>query len=544
MNDELEKKRGMIERQLEDITEQYGNMQKSAFKYELAKRLNSKVKDKLIRAEEAIQAIDLAGEDENKKGEGLKLAESVVKDVGEYIDLIKSFIEGMDIEIEEKIGNIKNEVDKEINKKYKNKDEWVNILHFSDLHFGSYYYNLDSAIQEHENFNIVIKDQLFNFFINNNIKIDIVALTGDISYRNNEKGYEDFKIWLKELCGKNVLNLNLKKNVIMCPGNHDSGYDNRKKYGLVSKEEASKNAELKNADDELIIDKLPERQKQFERFNNMCSSLEIKKLENFEKQLGAYSVPYVIGKRVINGINFVVLNTAWNSFPETTNAGEDNGSCYGNLFLGRQLLNVLFSKLNKDIPTVMLFHHPFSWLHETEVRIYKSGQPLTAFHLVKEYSDIILNGHIHGKIDLPDLLGNKTLVFNGGTLYLSAEDMYQFEIISINKTNHYCTQRIVRYNRQKSNVGWEEVNDNYLYQFHYGDARDTRELITKICLGEITDNEAYELAKNMGKQSSFAKVYQKSRYYRIYDKIKKSVEKYSTQIAPEYETIKQRRFNK
>lgn len=247
---------------------------------------------------------------------------------------------------------------------------------------------------------------------------------------------------------------------------------------------------------------------------------------------------------MINGINFVVLNTAWNSFPETTNAGEDNGSCYGNLFLGRQLLNVLFSKLNKDIPTVMLFHHPFSWLHETEVRIYKSGQPLTAFHLVKEYSDIILNGHIHGKIDLPDLLGNKTLVFNGGTLYLSAEDMYQFEIISINKTNHYCTQRIVRYNRQKSNVGWEEVNDNYLYQFHYGDARDTRELITKICLGEITDNEAYELAKNMGKQSSFAKVYQKSRYYRIYDKIKKSVEKYSTQIAPEYETIKQRRFNK
>lgn len=540
LGDDIKKQQDVLKQQIYNTLQKFMNMQEAAMKNELAEISRLKAKEKIKRAEEAIEAIDPDASE--WKSNGLQLAEAVVQDAEDYVEMLWQFVEGMEKDLGEKVKIIKDKVDEEFEKRYDDSnDEWVHILHLSDLHFGIYY-NTEGEEQSKWEFDNVVKTKLFDFFkkyIGRN-RIDIIAITGDISYRNNEKGYEDFKVWLKEFCSKDILNLDIRKKVIMCPGNHDSGYDNRNKDGLVSQEEADKNEKLIGADDVLIMDKLSERQKQFKFFNDTCSSLKIQKLDNFKQLSRESAVPYVIGKRKIKEIDFVVLNTAWNAFPQVTKEGENNGYCHGQLFLGRRLLNVLFTELEKKNPTVMLFHHPLSWMHETEIRTYGKDAETPAIKRVINYSDIILNGHIHGEIEPPDLLANKTLVFSGGTLY--DDKTAQFEIISINMTNHYCTQKVVSYNRHERNgspIGWEEVGENYLPQFHFGVARDERELMTKICLGEVTAAEALALAQDRG-IITFGDVYRKSKYYHIHKIINQFVEEHLTQLEPSLEQIRQK----
>lgn len=476
-------------------------------------------------------------EEEKRIDEALDRAEQYLN-LGIFQDLA-SIIEKTDQELKE----LNDKIDEAIKcKDDGSKDEWTHILHLSDLHFGIYLDTEDPEQNKSEYFRAV-ENQLFPFlkeYLNKNKrknkknkknerkveKIDIVAVTGDISYQCKEAGYHDFQGWLERLCSKDLLDIDIKTHVIMCPGNHDkkSGDLSRTKDGLCRKKNIGT-----RAGEILTIDKIRQLQKQFPFFNDVCAELKIEPLKNFDDTASRTAVPYVMGIREIDGIHFVVLNSAWNSFKR-----EKNGSDHGQLFLGRRPMKAMLdaAKIPEDEMTIMLFHHPLSWLHEEEIRTYSNDQSDPSAALVRRHADVILNGHVHGGIEPPDILADKTLVFGGGTLYTKEKDSYlnQFEIISINRTRHYCEQTVIGYSRQEkggSSSNWKIIEEKYSPRIYYGIYRDMRDLVAKYSLGEITIKEAAQAACVQSSEvckKAFREVFDKIKFQRIIEERMKQKE--------------------
>ncbi len=462
----------------------------------------------------------------------LEITKAAVREADDYIKLLQILVLKIESEVEERTEQIRSEVDKILKKKIDtSSDEWVHILHLSDLHFGCYYDDGEVSKSEKRKYERVIRNLLFKFLqdYKKDCGIDIIAITGDVSYKNNSKGYEDFADWLKELCSEKVLNIDMQKNVILCAGNHDSAYDNRKEKEILPDIEAERNTELKSrsVSKVLSMDKISERQEQFRYFNNICSKLGIAPLKNFDLSPDKEPVNFLVGERDIKGIRFVVLNTAWNSFPGKTKDGKDNGYNHGNLYLGSNLVEDLCIKKDDSKITVTLFHHPLSWLHETEIRTFGKDQELPVIKHVEVFSDIILNGHVHGKIEPPDVIANKTLVFRGGALCTNDSRIFGFEVISINKTRQYCTQKIVMYDTQIENEvdGWRIESENDQQWFHFASSRGDRELLTRICLSEITEEEAFQAAKESKREGSFQRMYQQSKLGEIYKIVSQNIKR-------------------
>lgn len=478
---------------------------------------HAEAKKRIRAAQELITDFGVSSEN----AEEIARINEALQNAKQYLEMLQELIPILqEIGVKEKVDveRIENELTR---KEDARQDKWVHILHLSDLHFGVYIGTGDDEQNKKEFFEI-IKDQLFPFFreyVKSGRRIDIVAVTGDISFRNKKEGYDDFKDWLKELCGTELLDVNIKNHVIMCPGNHDSSYQDREEKGLMPKK-----GEERRSDELLTIDKIRDRQDQFQLFNDTCKSLQIEPLDNFDSDGSKRTIPYVMGIKKIEDIHFIVLNSAWNSFPRNNK----NGADHGQLFLGRRVIKFLLreAQIPEGEMKVMLFHHPLSWLHETEIRTYGKDSEKPTVALIRQDADVILNGHVHGGIERPDILANKTVVFGGGTLYTEDSHLNQFEIISVNLTRHYCEQEIVCYNSQEMQghpFGWEIINEKHLTQVHYGIYKDIRELIAKYSLGEITiqeaEKEAYERLAETGVKA-FRELLEKTRDYQINNVVK------------------------
>lgn len=475
---------------LEQCIQRLLELENILLKSETTEQCHAEAKKRINEVRKLMESLGNSSEDaasERQINEALENAEQYLKlDIFRDLALIAQDAGQKIEETNEKIAEARRRKVDESN------DEWVHILHLSDLHFGIYK-EKSSDNPQSRNFFRAVETKLFDFlrqYIAQKHKIDIVAITGDISFCHEKRGYDDFKEWLKKLCSKENLNIDIASHVVMCPGNHDSEYMNRNEEDLIPK-----NCKQGSIGGILTIETIRSRQDQFSYFNSICEQLGIEPLKNFDTPTSKRKVPYVMGIKEIEGIYFAVLNSAWNSFP---NNGQ-NGSDYGKLLLGRELIQSMFEdiKIPEEEMTVMLFHHPLAWLHEEEIRTYGKDQPDPASTLVRWYADIILNGHIHGGIKLPDILENKTAVFTGGTLYTEDSNLNQFEIISVNKTRHYCRQKIVCYNKQEGNgkpFGWEIAGEKQVSRIYYGIYREMRDLLTRYNLGELTLEEATQEA--------------------------------------------------
>lgn len=494
---------------------------------ERTKQCYTKAKEKIGSALELVN--DFKNSPENREDAGAeKKINEALDDAEQYLNLgifqeLSSIIRITDRELKE----LNEAVDEALDKKDdESGDEWTHILHLSDLHFGIYI-GTENEAQDKTDFFKVVETQFFSFLKNyiENTKIDIVAVTGDICFGCKENGYHDFQGWLERLCGEDLLNIDIKSHVVMCPGNHDKKCDTKRNTGWLN---------LKKCDDGearelLTIDKIAELQEQFPFFNNVCRNLDMEPLRNFDILPPNHIVPYVMGIKEIDGIHFVVLNSAWNSFPRD----EQNGSDHGQLLLGRRPMESMFdaAEIKKDELTVLLFHHPLGWLHEEETRSYTEDQAEPAAMLVRRYADVVLNGHVHGGIEPPDILADRTVVFGGGTLYTKERNSYlnQFEIISVNRTRHYCRQTVVGYNRREGGgrpSGWEVIGEKYPSRIHYGMYRDIRDLIAKYSLGEITREQAEQEAFARSGEvclKAFEDLFEKIKFYPI--KMKRSRDK-------------------
>lgn len=109
--------------------------------------------------------------------------------------------------------NIKTELDNnyELEPTVLDPNEKISILHISDLQFGDKGYSSESVFLE----------KLIPKYLNQiSININLIVVSGDISYSGIPSEYERAEKWFNAFCTE-ILGINFKSRLLLIPGNHD-----------------------------------------------------------------------------------------------------------------------------------------------------------------------------------------------------------------------------------------------------------------------------------------------------------------------------------
>jgi len=275
----------------------------------------------------------------------------------------------------------------------------VNILHLSDMHFGVEV-NDSCPVnrkQDHENALVKLKNKLKTIPDQYpNWKPDVIAISGDIGWLASDTDYQVAAGFLKDILDYFDLSA---EDIILCPGNHDLVRANNINLFNIEKRE--------HAITVLALDRLQYRCEPFEAFGKFAQNMHIPPLINSAQ--GHEALPYLYGMRDHKGLRFMVFNTAWNC------RGDED---MRHLWIGESLVKDV-ETLSARVPpkplTVTLLHHPFAHLNDSEQRIYED-YPVVQ-QIILNMSDVILTGHVHGKIGRSDCLNGQTRVFTSSAAY-------------------------------------------------------------------------------------------------------------------------------
>jgi len=119
----------------------------------------------------------------------------------------------------------------------------VNILHLSDLHFGTEN-GTTSMLRREERLNGLIQHIYYMSASNSGLKPDIVVVSGDIGWSGQYSDYEIAGSWLDSLLTRLGLQ---KEDLLLCPGNHDIDRGTAEfSYHIRTAEEAKKHLSIEN----------------------------------------------------------------------------------------------------------------------------------------------------------------------------------------------------------------------------------------------------------------------------------------------------------
>ncbi len=252
----------------------------------------------------------------------------------------------------------------------------VNILHLSDMHFGI----MDDERKDlqYKTYRTTALKKFFEDFY----KIDedwipnIIAITGDVGWKGLKTDYykecedvnfESFDSFLNKLLDITNVELN---NIICCAGNHD-------KYV---------------ARDAIDFDRLLDDDKHFtglagyfESFNTYLKNKNIPPLNLKDSS----QEQFLYGYREVNGIIFIVLNSAW--LCDYRRETDEN-----HLKIGIDIFKKVFYPIKDscaDSVVITMFHHPFDWLNIQE----RESTERSLRELIVNHSDLVLHGHRHNE---------------------------------------------------------------------------------------------------------------------------------------------------
>lgn len=348
----------------------------------------------------------------------------------------------------------------------------VNILHLSDLHCQSpegrgnekseRRIALDSLLQKLR----TIKEEGSDY---NDGSVDwtpdFVAISGDVAWSGKREEYLEAERFIASL--RSTLDLK-EDQVIMCPGNHDrdwqlvedrAGTKVSPKTGPLSAEELNPDNLAK--DGNVLVDS-------FGEFRRFCENVGAMRLDGIE------GLEYLTGSRVGNvrevAIEFVTVNSAWYSRPAKGGANYD----LQRMWLGSPLLDALelddhsnaefdeeaaqMGALERPV-RVVLCHHPPDWLHPEESQ-GDNGRYRPTYSRLASNSQIVLSGHVHGRLFPPSAHHNYAQVFSGGATYTENQTPLScnFSILQIDFDNHSVSRRGFQYDSVKPR--WSEDEDD------------------------------------------------------------------------------------
>ncbi len=303
----------------------------------------------------------------------------------------------------------------------------LNILHISDLHFGIV------PDEKHSTTSIQRRNYVLSKLIEKtreisatNEKPDIIVISGDIGWRSKSSDYDLASAWINKLLEACSLSWD---DLILCPGNHDINRNKLTDDYFIKNE--------KDAKDKLRIENIYERSIHFSEFVNFCKKNNIKPYINSAVSPND-EIKYLYGFREIKGITFISWNSAWNC----------KGNDLGNLYIGEPLTLDMKCVVPENKITISVLHHPFNWLNEEEQFVYRND-PISVDGVLK-LSNMILNGHVHGKIREATFYQNKSYIFTSGATYEKEHYQLGSQLISLDLNNYTYSTKVISYNTIES----------------------------------------------------------------------------------------------
>ncbi len=280
--------------------------------------------------------------------------------------------------------------------------EPMNILHITDLHFGT-----DRTVADKDERKLAL-----NALISTAQGLDpiwapsVVCVSGDLAFAGQKSDYVEFGEWITRLL--NALKLGVDR-LVVCPGNHDIERALASTFARPSTPE--------EADQCLSIPMPAHYEKAFGNYTEFCKTFGISSF-SFGGQES-----YLTGVRVLDGVHFVCMNSSWFCRDNTD---------HQNLWIGLGLLRHLEANgqwPDRGVPCVGLLHHPREDFNVNEIHAY-GNRPNTYDYLCQR-CDILLSGHTHGEVREPDQIAGRALVFTGGATYVDTEYNNSFQVLRL-----------------------------------------------------------------------------------------------------------------
>ena len=283
----------------------------------------------------------------------------------------------------------------------------LTILHLSDLHFG---WDGDDPNK------IADRTLCLDGFVSTIAVLDhdwkpnVICISGDIGWKGTAKDYEHARAWLERLLSSCKLDFS---RLVVFPGNHD-----------VIRPDAEGNArppEAKEADSVLGLPIREHFQKPFAAFSQFCRTTGIPPMQlNLDSHL--------VGERQLDGVRFVVLNSAWFSKDDHDKEKLWIGLPHMRFLESKELLKEVHGKTQLPL-TVALVHHPSNWLHPHETAV--QGLRQNTWDYLARRSHVVLTGHTHGEVRRSDRIAEGAWHFTGGSAYAGASHFNSFRLIRI-----------------------------------------------------------------------------------------------------------------
>lgn len=304
------------------------------------------------------------------------------------------------------------------------KEDEVNILHLSDLHFGIEKHRSVTGkrqrFRQRELFKKLIDTLKDNASVPPDWKPDVVAISGDIAWSGDLEEYQEFESeFLTPL--RRALKLDIER-IIICPGNHDIIRDNVE--GFERPYRNYRELPIKSISRESIGKK---RKLHFDSY--------VKAFCGGDPQGLCQSVTL----REWPWIRFLVMNSAWDCRDD-----EDEGT----LRVGLDLLEEIAGESNEGEIIISIFHHPHTqvedydiktgerikrnWLHISEREPDQEGG-ICFSNFLERCSDYILNGHIHKETAPRHSQEAKSIQLISGAAYSTDTPKYHCRILKLRR---------------------------------------------------------------------------------------------------------------
>ncbi|WP_158966071.1 metallophosphoesterase [Chachezhania sediminis] len=224
----------------------------------------------------------------------------------------------------------------------------IHLLHLSDLHYSG-------TAEDDRRIEKLLVD------VNETLAKTpaYICFSGDLTFSGSLDQFQ-------RLSEKLLLKLNGYSGLLMCPGNHDV---DRTKTSEALVDRAKRKSEDKISFPDLISP-----------FPDECP------LDNYfltQEALSDFSTNCYYTS-AFNGVDFSILslNTTWSSFSR-----ERGHSDRGNLSINQRSLDLQLAALPSDRLSIMMMHHPLSWLDQESKRYLNDA--------ILKKIDFVLSGHEH-----------------------------------------------------------------------------------------------------------------------------------------------------
>jgi len=335
-------------------------------------------------------------------------------------------------------------------------EDYLNILHISDLHLK------EKELEMQDHFLLKLLDNIKDKIKNKNLKINYIAITGDVTWSCKIDEFREVDKFLNKLMEITKVKL---ENIFIVPGNHDKDKNHLKesieclRKNYFGDPEQFKKFWL-NENERILI--FESQNGFFTWYNNKFGK------RNF---LDCKNMPYYFLNINHEGkiIRLIGYNTSWLSL----GIKEERDMILGT----NQMLQCIDNK-EETILTIILMHHPSENLISYDRSFFESE--------IMKKSDIILQGHLHMDYVKADFI-NGTLIIAAGPGFEHKKSYLSYNIISYRYSTRELTYWIETY--MNVHAKWSEYKDTHILP-------SKRELISTLSTREYEEiNNKYNFDK-------------------------------------------------